>query len=247
MTKEMDNRILELKKYLYPSDKIKYDIDKNQVKKALYQLLRECLKNRQYIVEVGSYIIDITPQNLSVKYESEHTNVEVSNKDIYYETIRDIETRFFCISQLKKDEFLMDNPVIRTTGIVMNINGRFEEHFCFELYSPAEDNIKNYLSLPNNVEIVEQPLPDDYLATVKKRININDPRTDVIDYLNKDKVIPVFLDTTVEKYKAQVARRSYTPNNYSLLLPKVEEIKSIVSFLYSAMVDYYVEYMNGNN
>lgn len=247
MTNEMENRILEIKKYLYPNDEIKYNIDKNQVKKALYQLLRECLKTRQYIVKIGSYTIDVTPKNLSVKYESEHTTVEVSNEDIYYETIRDIETRFFCISQIKKDEFLIDNPIIRTTGIVTNINGIFEEHFSFELYSQTEDNIKNYLSLPSNVELVEQPIPDDYVATVRKHIKLNDPRTDVIDYLNKEKVVPVFLDTTVEKYKTQVDRRQYTPNNYSLLLPRVEEIKSIVSFLYSSMVDYYVEYMNGNN
>lgn len=247
MAKEIENKILELKKYLYPNDEERHNIDKTQVKKALYQLLRECLKERKYIIEIGSYIIDVTPKNLSVKYESEHTTVEVSNDDIYYETIRDIETRYFCISQIKRDEFLIDNPVIRTTGIVTNIDGTCEEHFSFELYSPTEDNIKNYLNLPVGVELVEQPLPDDYLATVKKHININDPRTDVIDYLNKNKVVPVFLDTTIEKYKTQVDRREYTPNNYTLLLPRIEEIKSIVSYLYSSMVEFYTEYMNENN
>ncbi len=247
MTEEMNNRVLELKKYLYPNDEIKYDIDKVEVKKALYKLLRQCLKERKYIIPIESYIIDVTPKNLSVKYETEHTMVEVSNEDVYYETIRDIETRFFCITQIKRDEFQIDNAVIRTTGIVTNISGTCEEHFSFELYSPLEDNIKNYLNIPSNVEIVEQPTPDDYLATVKKQININDPRTDVIDYLNKNKVVPVYYDETVEKYKAQVDRRAYTPNNYSLLLPRVEEIKSIVSFLYSTMVEFYTEYMNENN
>ncbi len=247
MSKEIENRILDLKKYLYSSDEEKTAIDKTQVKKSLYQLLRECLKERKYIVEVGSYIIDITPKNLSVKYESEHTTVEVSNNDIYYETIRDIETRFFCISQIKRDEFQIDNAVIRTTGIVTNIDGTCEEHFSFELYSPTEDNINNYLNLPVGVKLVEQPQQDDYLATVKKSIKITDPRTDVIDYLNKNKVVPVFYDATINKYKTQVDRRDYTPNNYSLLLPRVEEIKSIVSYLYSSMVEFYTEYMNGNN
>lgn len=246
MAKEIENKILELKKILYPKDEEKHNIDNNRVKKALYQLLRECLKERRYIIEIGSYIIDVTPKNLSVKYESEHTTVEVSNNDIYYETIRDIETRFFCISQIKKDEFQMDNPVIRTTGIVSNIDGRCEEHFSFELYSPVEDNINNYLNLPAGVELVELPQPDDYLATVRKVIKVTDPRTDVIDYLNKNKVVPVFLDTTINKYKTQVDRREYNPNNYSLLLPRVEEIKSIVSLLYSSMVEFYTEYMNEN-
>ena len=247
MAKEIEKRILELKKILYPNDEEKYNIDKNQVKKALYQLLRECLKEKEYKVEIGSYIINVTPKNLSVQYLSEHTTVEVSNKDVYYETIRDIETRFFCISQIKRDEFLLDNPVIRTTGIVTNINGSCEEHFSFELYSQIEDNIKNYLRLPEGVELVEQPLLDDYVATVKKRIRITDPRTDVIDYLNKNKVVPVFYDATIEKYKTQVDRRDYTPNNYSLLLPRIEEIKSIVSYLYSSMVEFYTEYMKENN
>jgi hypothetical protein len=246
MTQEIENRIAELKKFLYHSPEEK-EIDKIGLKKALFLLLRECLKERYYVIEIGSYKIDVTPKNLSVKYNSNQTVVEVSNIDVYYETIRDIETRFFCISQIKRDEFTMDTPVIRTTGIVTNIDGTCEEHFNFELYSPTEDNIKNYLSLPKNVELIEPLLPDDYQASVRKYIKITDPRTDVIDYLNKEKVVPVFLDTTVEKYKTQVDRREYTPNNYSLLLPRVEEIKSIISFIYSSMVDYYVEYMNENN
>ena len=247
MAKEIENKISELKKYLYPNDKEKNNIDKTQVKKALYQLLRECLKERQYIVEIGSYIIDVTPKNLSVKYESEHTIVEVSNEDIYYETVRDIETRFFCISQIKRDEFQSDNAVIRATGMVTNISGRCEEHFSFELYSPTEDNINKYLNLPVGVKQIELPQPDDYLATVKKSIRLTDPRTDVIDYLNKNKVVPVFYDATVNKYKTQVDRRAYNPNNYTLLLPRIEEIKSIVSYLYSSMVEFYTEYLNENN
>ena len=71
MTKEMDKKIAELKKYLYPNNDINYDIDKNQIKKTLYQLLRECLKERRYIIEIGAYTIDVTPKNLSVKYETE--------------------------------------------------------------------------------------------------------------------------------------------------------------------------------
>lgn len=247
MSKEIETRITELKKFLYPNNKIKYNIDKTQVKKALYHLLRECLKERKYIVEIGSYIIDITPKNLSVKYESEHTNVEVSNKDVYYETVRDIETRFFCISQIKKDEFQIDNPIIRTTGMVTNINGRCEEHFVFELYSPVEDNINNYLRLTKNFEILELPNHDDYLATIKRTIKIDEPRTDIIDCLDKNRVIPVFFDASINKYKTQVDRREYTPNNYSLLLPRIEEIKSIVSYLYSSMVEFYTEYMNENS
>ena len=165
---------------------------------------------------------------------------------MYYETIRDIETRFFAISQIKRDEFLIDVPLIRTTGMVTNINGLCEEHFCFELYTDEPDNINNYVYLPPNVEVIGQVLPNNYELTIKRKININEPRTDVIDYLDKERIVPVYLDTVVEKYKTQVSRRAYNPNNYSLLLPSIEDKKSILTFIYSSMVEFYQEYMNNN-
>ena len=245
MTQEIENRIAELKKFLYHSPEEK-EIDKIGLKKALFLLLRECLKERYYVIEIGSYKIDVTPKNLSVKYNSNQTIVEVSNIDVYYETIRDIETRFFAISQIKRDEFLIDVPLIRTTGMVTNINGLCEEHFCFELYTDEPDNINNYVYLPPNVEVIGQVLPNNYELTIKRRININEPRTDVIDYLDKERIVPVYLDTVVEKYKTQVSRRAYNPNNYSLLLPSIEDKKSILTFIYSSMVEFYQEYMNNN-
>lgn len=245
MTQELENRIAELKKYLYPNSEHK-EIDKIGLKKALFLLIRECIKEQYYVVEIGSYRIDVTPKNLSVKYDSKHTIVEVSNLDVYYETTRDIETRFFAISQVKKDEFLIDIPLIRTTGMVTNIDGLCEEHLCFELYTDEADNINNYLNLPNNVEVIGQTLPNDYQLTLKRKITIDEPRTDIIDYLDQERVVPVYLDTVVEKYKTQVSRRVYNPNNYSLLLPKIEEQKSIVTFIYSSMVEFYQEYLNNN-
>ena len=188
MTQELENRIQELKKFLYhdPSEK---EIDKIGLKKALFILLRECLKERCYEIEIGSYKIDVTPKNLSVKYNSNQTIVEVSNIDVYYETTRDIETRFFAISQVKKDEFLIDIPLIRTTGMVTNINGLCEEHFCFELYTDEPDKISNYIYFPENIEVIGQVLPNDYELTLKRKITVDEPRTDVIDYLDQEKIV----------------------------------------------------------
>lgn len=245
MTKELNNRILELKKHLYPNENQK--LDKISLKKVLYQLLRESLKSNKHELNIGDYTINITPKNLSVIYESVHTTIEVSNNDIYYETIRDLETRFFCISAVKKDEFLNDTPMIKSTGIVTNIDGICEEHICLELYTDVEDNIKKYLSLPSEFKIIEQPTTNDYMIKIKREIEISSPRTDIIDLLDKNRVVPVYYDTLLDKYKTQVDRREYKPNNYSLLLPNLEDKKIIVSFLYSSMVDFYTEYMNKNN
>lgn len=243
MTKELDNKIFELKKHLYPNENQK-ELDKVSLKKALYQVLRESLKSNKYEIKIGDYTINIAPKNLSVVYESVHTTVEVSNEDVYYETIRDLETRFFCISAVKKDEFLNGTPAIKSTGIVTNIDGICEEHIYLELYTDEEDNIRKYLSLPKEFKVVEQPLTNDYIITVKREINIDSPRTDVIDLLDKNRVVPVYYDSFLDKYKTQVDRREYNPNNYSILLPSVDDKKIMVSFLYSTMVEFYTEYIN---
>ena len=122
---------LELHQLLYSDTKV----DELLLKKQLYLLLKECIKEREYEIQIGSYEFNITPQNLSVKYITDNTTVEVSNDDVYYESTRDTETRFFCISQVHKSEFLMDTPLIRVTGTVSNIDGICEEHYLFELYT----------------------------------------------------------------------------------------------------------------
>lgn len=244
MNTELEKIKLELQKYLYPDENKKNNIDKTNLKKTIFLLLRECLKKQVYVIEIGSYIINITPQKLYVKYEADHTTIEVSNNDVFYETVRDIETRFFAISKVKKDEFLIDIPIIRTTGIVTNIDGICEEHYCFELYTDEEDDIRNYLIFPDGVEIIGSENPNNYELCIKRKISINDPRSDVYDILDKEKVVPVYLDTIVEKYKTIYEKKEYTPNNYTLLIPKLEEKKAIITFIYSSMVDFYQEYMN---
>ena len=79
---------------------------------------------------------------------------------------------------------------------------------------------------------------------VHRKVNRNDKRTDVIDFLLPNKVIPVFLDTIVEKYKSLPDRKEYDPNNYTQLLPTLEDKKKTIRFIYGAIVDFYSEYLN---
>ena len=240
---ELEEKILNLKKFLY-MDYENSNIEKTSLKKALYELLRECLKVREYIINIGPYKININPQNLAVYYETETTTIEASNKDIYYETIRDLEIRYFVISPVRKDDFLLDTPIIVDKGFVMNINGRCEEQYYLDLESNDNDNIRNYVDIPKNVEILNGGIESKNEIAIKRVINLKSARTDVIDYLAKDKVIPVFLDTTVNKYITEPQRKEYIPNDYTMYLPKLEDKKSLVSFLYSSMVDLYEEVMN---
>jgi hypothetical protein len=232
---------LEIHKILYSDSQP----DQILLRKQLYLLIKECIKEREYEVKIGSYEFNITPQNLSVKYVTDNTTVEVSNEDVYYESTRDTETRFFCISQLKKSEFLMDTPLIRVTGTVSNIDGICEEHYLFELYTDnQEDSIRNYLKLPSDTQISELNLDPQRATMVHRKVNRLDRRTDVIDLLVPNKVVPVYLDTIVEKYKALPYRKLYTPNNYTELIPTLEEKKKTIRFIYGAIVDFYSEYLN---
>lgn len=237
----------ELHKQLYLDNQENEHIDEISLKKHLYLLIRECLKEKEYEVSIGSYKINITPKNLSVKYENEQTKVEVSNDDVYYKTIRDTETRFFCISQMKKNEYLMDTPLIRVTGSVINIEGISEEHYLFELYTDEEDSIRNYLNVPADTEIEELNLDPDKAVMLKRRINRKDKRTDVIDFFVNDKVVPVFLDTIIEKYKTLPDRKEFNPVDYSTLIPTLDSKKKIVSYIYSSIVEFYSEYLKENN
>lgn len=244
MSKKIESLKNNLKKYLFVTDSELKKLDSANFKKDLFKLLRECIKEANYIFEIGPYLFDITPQTLSVKYDTDNTIIKISNNDVYYESTRDIETRFFCISPERRDEYLMDNPLIRTTGIVTNIDGNCEELIRIELYTELEDNINNYLRLPLGVTFVKQPLEDDYSVLVKKEITKDTPRTDLIDYFDKDRVVPVYLDTVVEKYKTQVDRREYTPNNYSVLLPSLDIKKNLISYIYNSIVEFYRQYID---
>ena len=231
---------LELHKILYSDN----NVDEVTLKKNLYLLLKECIKEKEYEVKIGSYEMNITPKDLSVKYKSDQTIVEVSNEDVYFESTRDTETRFFCISQMRKSEFLMDTPLIRVTGSVTNIADVCEEHYLFELYTDDEnDSIKNYIKLPSNAEVSDLSLDPDKAMMIHRPINRNDKRTDVVDFFLIGKVIPVFLDTIIEKYKALPDRKEYEPDDYSQLLPTLDEKKKVVRFMYGAIVDFYKEYL----
>ena len=71
MKKELKNKTENLKKILYNNEF--NDQDRLIIQKNLFELLRECIKSQVYEVEVGSYILNINPKTLSVKYETPET------------------------------------------------------------------------------------------------------------------------------------------------------------------------------
>ena len=142
MKKELKNKTENLKKILYNNEF--NDQDRLIIQKNLFELLRECIKSQVYEVEVGSYILNINPNTLSVKYETPETIIELSNEDIYFETERELEVKFYTL----KDVSLNDRsyPIIKVSGLINNVDGDIIESYQIELFTKNEDNIKNYLS-----------------------------------------------------------------------------------------------------
>ncbi len=241
MTRELKKYITELKKCLYPNNEETNNVDKVNLDKALFELLRECLKTQNYTVEVGSYIININPAELSVSYETPSTTVEVSNEDVYYETIREIPIRYFCITKEEQNEYPNNNPIIRTLGMVTNIDGIMEETYDIELFTNYEDNVRNYIDIKNGFTLVENQDEDPYAISVKRRITPNDYFTRVESLLRENTLVPVICDLEKEKYILDKEHKNDL--TYGMLLPSLDDKKQLVSYLYSRMVEFYTKYI----
>lgn len=248
---ELELKINNLKKNLYSDNEEIVNIDKISLQKNLFELIRECIKEREYIVDIGSYEINVTPADLSVKYETEETIIEISNEDVYYESTREVDCRYFVITNDQNSEYPLSNKAIRVTGIVTNIDGVCEEHYEFELLTDEVDDIKNYLTLSNfnvsGASYSSEEISTNYSAIIKKEIKRNDKRTDVIDFFLPNRVVPVFYDYKNQKYIREASERKvYSPSDYSILLPTLDSKKNLVNYLYSSIVEYYTEYINNN-
>lgn len=242
MTKQLKKNILELKKHLYPKNKETNSIDKINFQKALFKVLRECLKSREYEIEIGAYEFNVNPKFLSVKYESPHTTLEISNEDIYFETIRDIPTKFFIINNEVKNEYPMNEKVIIIYGMITNIDGIIEESYELELYTNIEDNIKNYIQLTNGLEIVAHEEENDYAISLKRRVNKNDTIINPKSLLKDSNIIPVYFDAPNKKYiKIEDVNNEENINTY---LPTLEEKQDLVRYMYNEIVEFYKQYMN---
>ncbi len=237
---DFQNKIKDLENILLTDTK--KEITDNELKLVLYNLLRECLIRRKYVFQVGAYKIDLTPQKLGVIYETDSTYIEVSNEDLYQQTERDTEARFFVVdkNRNKEDFDATITKAIRTEGVVLNTNGVFEEIYHLELFSQFEtDDIMNYISVDPNYVEVESPTS----IYIKRKINRDDPRTDTIDFLAGEIIIPVTYYERENKYVPnKELRKTYEPNNYSLLIPDNSSIVRIAKMIYACMIDFYTEY-----
>lgn len=248
MTREIDKIKKELRKYLYTNDIEINNIDKISFQKTLFTLLRECIKQKEYEVEIGSYIINVNPEETMVEYENEETSIRITKNDVYYETNRETEIRYFIPTYLsnQSDTFEPESPVIKVSGLVTNIDGDCEERYCFELFNTDED-IKTYLEIPSNIQISPYTEPTKYSIILTKSVSVKDQRLDVFKIFKENKVIPVIYNPKLDKYLKTSSIKEYSPSDYTTLLPNLDNRKNIVSFIYSSIVEFYDNYLKNNS
>lgn len=251
MLNELENKKNELYKLLYNNDEEIIEIDKSSVQKKIFELIRECIKEKEFDIEIGSYILNVLPESLSVKYETEDNIIEISNKDVYYETTRETESRMFLLTTDIADEYQPTIPAIEVTGVVTNIDGDCEELYQFGLFTNTPDDVKKYITLTPNDENTnpvtysgtETETP--YSVVIKRRVNPNLSLTDVKNFINTNNIVEVLYDYTNQKY-IRVKENIRVINSYKELLPSLDDKKNFISFLYNTIVNYYREYMNNN-
>jgi hypothetical protein len=240
-----NSKLKELEEIL--NTDIKHDISENELKLVLYNILKECLVRRDYELHIGDYTINLTPQKLGVIFDNDESHVEISNDDFYQETERYTEVRFFVIDKdpNKESYDASITKVVRTEGTVLNVNGDLQEIYHLELFTQFEtDEIMNYINI-NAGEITEESPTSIY---IKRKINRDDPRTDTIDFLAGDNIVPVTFYPGDGKYVPNKDKRKvYEPNNYTELIPDNSDKIRIAKMIYSCVIEYYKEFISNNS
>jgi len=240
MNNDLIIKLSELKSILYPKNIEDNNINKNRLKLILIETLKECIKNKLYKFYIGNYYFDITPDNLSIIYKTNTSNIELSNNDIHFETERDLENNYFIISDTIKDEYSLNEKTILVSGIILNYDNNYIEEYIFNLNSNKEDNIRNYLKLIENSSFLDIDESNKEETCIIKEITKDSKRTNIIDFFNTN-VIPVTYDKYQKKYLK--CNKEYQ-NDYSSYLPNMEKEKDNISFIYNTILDFYKEYLD---
>jgi len=244
MNSTTEKRLLKLRNILYPNNVEAEKIDPVEFKKAVYEVLREVLKLRFYQFNIGHYYFDITPQNLSVVYETPDTRIEVSNFDVHYETTRETEKRYFVISNEDKDVYPDNTKNIEVVGNIIQYDDLITtEQYIFTLNSSVpDDDIKKYLRVPEGCEVYEdERFPDPRCIVIGHDINRNTPRTDVKAFFNTPDARSVKYDYHKHLFKTQEVKMT---DDYKKFIPALSRKKEIVSSIYSDIIEFYNEYQN---
>ena len=244
MDRDYEQILGKLRDVLYHGDNEREKIDEIQLKKIIFQTLREALKNELYEFYIGSYSFDVTPQNLIVAYTTPDTRIEITRKDIHFETTRQTPTSYFVVSPEVKDIYPEDTKSICVYGDIIQYDDMVTtEQYVIKLNSPnPNDSHRRYVTLPKGFTLYDNHLIDDPTDFVLGRdIRKNDLMIDLSIFFNPKDTFPVYYDEANHIFK----RLEKKPNRdtYAKYLPSLDEKKNNIRMIYSTIVEFYNEYL----
>ena len=211
--------------------------DYEKIEEKLKHVLRESFKRRILKITAGSYQIDFDPRKISVVYENPNTYIKVADNDIYYETERENNVRYFIISNDKKDQYDIQTPCIKVQNYVVSINGEAKENYYIELLAEDETiDLKNYLKDVQNFNEVTS-----FDAEISREVSKNSNHFDLMNLFDEKNIIPVtysYFDDCFINYQEQKDK------DYEILLPDVTNQINKLKKIFFIIIDFYKEYSN---
>lgn len=224
---------LELLKNELTAYLIEGKIDEKYLNRKIFELIKNCIKNKVNEIRLGNYFVNLNPSDLKVTYESESTYLEYSNVDIYeeYEIIDNIQ---YYIIRNAENDYNEKSPVIKVTNSIIKSSPNYSENLTFELQNAIDDTIVKYLKENDDLEI-----ENNNFAKVDKYFNPEDNRLNEEKYLDLSRVMLVCkqLDGTYKPtYREEKAK-------YVDILPNLDNNKKIVSQIYNTILNFYKEFI----
>ena len=210
------------------------NVNETQLKKEIYSILREGIKNHQYEISIDNYLLNIDPNDISIKYEIPSTLIEIDSDSVYYELERDLDIEYFCVSD-KKDNYPLSTPTIQVSGHILNINGNNRVDYVLDFLNSNDQRISNYIIRNQNTEVVT-----DESAVISFDVKDTTPIIDFTNYLDLTKLVPVYLQYKENTYINRELNN--IDETYSKYIPDVSKKIVIMKKICNYIIEFYNEY-----
>ncbi len=220
--------ISDMEKVLY-SDNNKEEI----LKKNLYTLLKECIKEKEYNVKVGEININFNPSNIRVKLNTQNINIEISGELEYYDTTVYSPIDYYVFES--KKELPGYVPAISVSSEILNIK---EQLFHNIIIKPITDDIVIDSYVINATKI------ENNIATIKIPVNKNDQIINIENYLEMNNLYHANYLFKEDKYIVEPKQADLkTYDDYKL---DITQQRELISTIYKYIIEFYNFYLKNN-
>lgn len=203
------------------------------LKKNLYTLLKECIKEKEYNVKVGEININFNPSNIRVKLNTPNINIEISGELEYYDTTVYSPIDYYVFES--KKELPGYVPAISVSSEILNIK---EQLFHNIIIKPITDDIVIDSYVINATKI------ENNIATIKIPVNKNDQIINIENYLEMNNLYHANYLFKEDKYivePKQVDLKTY--DDYKL---DITQQRELISTIYKYIIEFYNFYLKNN-